>query len=403
MEEALNIQLPVEFDDSVIQYDFQAHQPYATSTFNSTDEIHITIQNQDQLFLPSKSLIHVQGRLTKSDGAAVTGISFVNNAICFLFSEIRYELGAEVVDRCKNVGITTIMKGYPSFTPNQTKGLENAGWKLDNQAITNTEGYFDVLIPLNIIIGFAEDYVRIVANLKQELILIRSNNDKNAILQIAESTNYKISINKLEWFMPHLILSDSYKLNLYKYIKNNPPIAMGFRSWDLYEYPMLPPTIKHVWSVKTTNPMEKPRYVILGFQTDRNKNKADASKFDHCQLTNVKLFLNSQEFPHGNMKLNVGENQFALLYEMFTQFQTSYYNRKNAKPLINKATFINEIPLVVIDCSKQNETIKFGPVDIRLEIETSIAFPANTTAYCLILHDKIIEYKPISGEVRKLV
>ena len=48
MEEALNIQAAVEFYNSVAQYDLQAHQPYATSSYSSTDEIHITVQNQDR-------------------------------------------------------------------------------------------------------------------------------------------------------------------------------------------------------------------------------------------------------------------------------------------------------------------------------------------------------------------
>ena len=72
----------------------------------------------------------------------------------------------------------------------------------------------------------------------------------------------------------------------------------------------------------------------------------------------VKLFLNSQEFPHGNMNINIANNQYALLYEMFALFQSSFYEKKNTKPIINKTNFINETPLVVIDWSKQNETTK---------------------------------------------
>ena len=89
MEEILNIKSPVQFDDAVVQYEWYTHQPYATSTFNNNDEIHIAIQHQDQCLVPSCSLIHVQGKLTKRNGTAVEAISFVNNGILFLFSEIR--------------------------------------------------------------------------------------------------------------------------------------------------------------------------------------------------------------------------------------------------------------------------------------------------------------------------
>ena len=109
MEEILNIKSPVQFDDAVVQYEWYTHQPYATSTFNNNDEIHITIQHQDQCLVPSCSLIYVQGKLTKINGT-VEAISFVNNGILFLFSEIRYEMNADLIDTCKNVGITTTMK-----------------------------------------------------------------------------------------------------------------------------------------------------------------------------------------------------------------------------------------------------------------------------------------------------
>ena len=60
------------------------------------------------------------------------------------------------------------------------------------------------------------------------------------------------------------------------------------------------------------------------------------------------------------------------------------------------------MPLIIIDCSKQNKSVKFGPVDFRLEFESSGNFSGNTTAFCLIIHDRIIEYKPISVERLKI-
>lgn len=165
---------------------------------------------------------------------------------------------------------------------------------------------------------------------------------------------------------------------------------------------MLPTTTKHVWPIKTSNQLEKPRYVILGFQTARkNASTKDASKFDHCNIRDVKLFLNSQSYPYGNLNLNISRNQYALIYEMYTNFQTSYYG-KDPEPLLTKQKFLEDAPLYIIDCSKQNESIKSGPVDIRIEFESSEQFPDQTAAYCLVLHDRIIEYNPLSNNVRKL-
>lgn len=220
------------------------------------------------------------------------------------------------------------------------------------------------------ILGFAEDYRKIVVNMRHELILTRSNSDFNAILQTGDK-EHKIKIEKLEWLMPHLVLADTRKIKLLKFIEKDTPITMGFRSWDLYEYPTLPTTSKHVWTVKTSNQLEKPRYVILGFQTGRNCQPGkDASHFDHCKITNVKLFLNSESYPHGNMNIDVDQNKYSILYEMFTNFQLSYYEKEYVESVLTRKEFLEKAPVIVLDCSRQNETIKYGPVDVRLEFES---------------------------------
>ena len=67
-------------------------------------------------------------------------------------------------------------------------------------------------------------------------------------------------------------------------------------------------------TVRTSNQLEKPRFVILAFQTNRRSvNAANASRFDHCKITNVKLLLNSQCYPYGNMNLDVNRHQYAML------------------------------------------------------------------------------------------
>ncbi|XP_043280368.1 uncharacterized protein [Venturia canescens] len=406
MEEALDVHSPVVFDESVTHYEIHAHQPYTSSGFANSDEIRISIQHQDLCVLPARSSLHICGRLSKADGNAVTATQLVNNAILHLFEEIRYEINAIEIDRSKNVGLSSLMKGYASFSPSQTAMLENSGWLdvAEAQQLNNAGGYFDVCIPLAMILGFAEDYRKIVINAKHELILTRSRHDMNAILQTAIENgtfeNYKIEITRIEWLMPYVMLADKRKIQLLSRIDKD--IVMSFRIWELFEYPALPSTTKHVWTVKTSNQLEKPRFVILAFQTNRKATRtANASRFDHCGITNVKLFLNSQCYPYGKLNLDVQRNQYAQLYEMYSNFQSAYYNEKDAEPLLTKGDFIAHAPIIVIDCSKQNDTLKLAPVDVRIELEADSNFPAGTTAYCLILHDRIVDYNPISGDVRK--
>ncbi|XP_044010161.1 uncharacterized protein LOC122853804 [Aphidius gifuensis] len=279
----------------------------------------------------------------------------------------------------------------------------------DEESLFDSSGYFDISIPLSLLLGFAEDYKKIIINAKHELILIRANSDVNACLQEqpAEGKSgekIQIKLQKVEWIVPYIKVSDKQKIQLLNYIAKDPSIAISFRTWELYEYLLLPATTKQNWSVKTSTQLEKPRYIILGFQTGRkNSVTNNSSVFDHCNLRDVKLFLNSQSYPYGNLNIDFAHNQFSLLYDMFAYFQASYYYTETPQPLFTRQKFLEEAPLIVIDCSKQNEFLKSGPVDIRLEFESTTQFPAQTSAYCLILHDRIVEYNPISGSVRKLV
>lgn len=131
-------------------------------------------------------------------------------------------------------------------------------------------------------------------------------------------------------------------------------------------------------------------------------NAIATTQIDHCNLRDVKVFLNSTYFPYENLNISFSENKIALLYEQYARFQQSYYGRR-PEPLLNLKEFIEKAPLFIIDCSRQNDNVKSGPVvNIRLELESNTEFPDLTAAYCLILNDCLIEYKPLSNIVRKL-
>lgn len=397
MNRILNINQGVQYDNSISKLEYHSYSPFLNS-FNNGDEIRISIQHQDLYLLISESFIYIEGRLLKDDGDVSATVLLGNNAMAYLFETIRYEMNGVEIDYSKNVGHTSLLKNYLSLTENDSKKLVNAGWS-PSKVIALKNGYFNFCIPLKMLLGFAEDYKKVILNSKHELILSRARTDNNAIISAADNVVFHIS--KLQWKVPHVTVSDTEKLALLRVIERNKPVVMTFRSWDLYEYPLLSTSTNHNWSVKTTSQLEKPRYVILALQTNRkNLRTADYSTFDHCNLTDVKLHLNSESFPYDDMNLAFNVNRFALLYDMYANFQQSYYGI-NPSPLLTPSDFGTNVPIVLIDCSHQNEAIKTGPVDIRLEFKTSEQIPAGTSAYCLLIHDRIIEYNPLTNEVRK--
>jgi len=125
----------------------------------------------------------------------------------------------------------------------------------------------------------------------------------------------------------------------------------------------------------------------------------DVSVFDNCNLTNVKLYLNS-EFYYND--LNFGKNRYAILFDMYARFRKAYYGYNCYEMLFTVITFLTSGPFMVID-SRQNESIKCATVDVQIEFDCKENVPTNTIAYCLILHDRVVEYCPLSNVVRKIM
>ena len=53
--------------------------------------------------------------------------------------------------------------------------------------------------------------------------------------------------------MPYFVLSDEKKIRIFKTVEKDEPVDMELRSWDLFEYPMLPTIKKHAWAVRTSS------------------------------------------------------------------------------------------------------------------------------------------------------
>ena len=149
-----------------------------------------------------------------------------------------------------------------------------------------------------------------------------------------ESTEPKITLLKIQWKMPHVVLNDINKLSLLRTLEGGRYLSMCFRSWDLYEFSLFQSTTKHSWAVKTSQ-LEKPRYVIFVLQTGkRNVPSQNGSQFDVCNLTNVKLFLNSDFYSYNDMNLDFEHKKVAILYDMYVKFQKTYYVYNNRDAIL---------------------------------------------------------------------
>ncbi|XP_029659023.1 uncharacterized protein LOC115232979 [Formica exsecta] len=264
MIDILNIGGESIFDDRIVKIETHTYNPYANTKLGYS-EIWIPIQHQNLYTLPCENFLYVEGKLRVRKVDEETRVVLENNCVAFMFDQLRYELDGVEIDSNRNVGITSTIKNYVSLTTEKGKILENAAWNMSHNAV---EAYFNFCVPLNILLGFCEDYKRVVINARHELILIRSRNNDSCIFGNV-STEANIELFKIQWRMPHVILSEVNKLYLLRSLERGRYLNISFCSWDLYEFPLLHNMTKHSWAVKAAFQLEKPRYVIFALQIGR--------------------------------------------------------------------------------------------------------------------------------------
>ena len=76
--------------------------------------------------------------------------------------------------------------------------------------LPNPKGSFSFKIPLKHFLGFCEDYKKVLYGMQQRLTLTRTNDD-NAIFRAVGVDTGKIHLDRIRWFMPHVIPWDEFR------------------------------------------------------------------------------------------------------------------------------------------------------------------------------------------------
>ena len=142
------------------------------------------------------------------------------------------------------------------------------------------KGTFSFRIPMKHIFGFCEDIDKILYGLKHSLTLARKT-DEDAIFRLAADGAGKVSLDKISWFMPHVIPSDSENFSIYKTIESKVklPVAYRTRQCDMLS---VPESTSFIWRLSVKTSPEKSRFIIVGFQTAKDGDQTkNPSTFDH--------------------------------------------------------------------------------------------------------------------------
>ena len=437
MADILQITEDIPVDDSIYDYEYKEYNPIAGAPLNR-GSIVITIESQDIYTHPAESFLIVEGKLVKNaDGSAYnedTLITLINNGIMYLFSDVRYHLASHEIEVLQNPGHATTILGMLKFPDDFSKsqGLNqcwikdtgegntvvdgnnpNDGFKLRRNYIINmpaSRGHFCFKIPLKHFLGFCEDYKKILYGMEQRLTLTRTGDD-NAIFRDGGVDAGKVDIQRIRWFMPHVIPSDAYRLQLDKIIEKKEKIPVGYRMLQCDNTSIT--GTEFTWRLGVKSSPDIPRFIIVGFQIGRNNNQEqNPARFDNCDIGNIYVTLNAKRYPDTDYDINFNENRFCRIYGDSSTFRKKFYNMDElvSNHNINPVDYRNLYPIFVFDVTKQSEKLKIAVSDIhvKMRFNTNPALdragnPQNVMAYAVIISDRLFHFVSDGSKITNIV
>ena len=449
MADILQITEDIPVDDSIYDYEYKEYNPIAGTDFNR-GSIVLTIEAQDIYTHPAESFLIIDGELIKRTpdpgpnppaGNVYYGdgdiISLINNGLMYLFSDVRYHLASHEIEVLQNPGYATTILGmlkYPDdftksqglnqlWAPDTANGtteirinneLYNKGFDDRHKYIIKTsepKGSFSIKIPLKHFLGFCEDYKKILYGMQQRLTLTHANNDDPIIRNAAVGIG-KLFIKNIRWFVPHVIPSDAYRLQLDKVIEKKEKIPVGYRMLQCDSTQVPANTSSFVWRLGVKSSPDIPRFIIVGFQTNRNNSQVrNPALFDNLNIRNIYVTLNAKRYPDTDYDDDFETNHYSRIYGDAALFRKKFFNMDEliSNPGINPINYKKLYPLYVFDVTKQSEKLKTSVSDIHIRTffnpgpGGAANPPDNTMAYAVIISDRLFHFVSDGSKITNIV
>ena len=289
---------------------------------------------------------------------------------------------------------------------NEANKVDNLGYKKRHNYIIQSpdpKGTFSFKIPLKYFLGFCEDYKKILYGMQQRLT---RTGDNDSIFRTNATGEGIVKIEKIRWFMPHVIPSDAYRLQLHKIIEKKEKIPVGYRMLQCDNTQVPATSTNFGWRLGVKSSPDIPRFIIVGFQTDKNNNQErNPAIFNNLLVRNIYVTLNAKRYPDTDYDNNFTTNQYSRIYGDATLFRKKFYNMDElvSNSGIEPMDYKNIFPLFLFDVSKQSEKLKTSVSDIHIKAFFGENPGANTMAYAVIISDRLFHFVSDGSKITNIV
>ena len=194
--------------------------------------------------------------------------------------------------------------------------------------------------------------------------------------------------------MPHVLPADKDQMELYKIIERKETLPVGYRMIKCINA-SVPQTKLFTWDVISTESAEVPRFIIVGFQTNKSNNqRQNPAVFNHVGFNNIYTKLNSKTYPEADYNISFPKHKISKPYGDAALFRSKFFNLDvllsnfNFTPLEFKDLY----PLFVFNVSKQSERLKYSVINIQIKAFFDNNVDAGTEVYAVIISDRLINF-----------
>ena len=183
-------------------------------------------------------------------------------------------------------------------------------------------------------------------------------------------------------------------MELYKIIERKETLPVGYRMIHCSNA-SVPQTTLLTWDPQGVASTEVPRFIIVGFQTNKSNNQIqNPAIFNNVGVKNIYVMLNSKKYPAVDYNISFPRQQL-VVYGDAALFRSKFFNMDElvSNPNITPADYKDLYPLFLFDVSKQSERLKYSNIDIQIKVYFDNNVNAATIAYAVIMSDRLIKFQ----------
>ena len=214
--------------------------------------------------------------------------------------------------------------------------------------------------------------------------------DSDAIYRDGGVNEGRITLSKISWFMPKVVPSPAYKNVLASVIEKKVSLDVACRAMQC-EQRAMPAATRDTWEVTTKTGTERPRWLLIGFQTGKAADQIqNPAIFDNIRLTNIYATINDKRYPDADMTSDFTTYQTGRVYRVMSQFKAEFFGvpGKESTSSITPIEFAELFPVHMIDLRRQPEKLKDVSLNIKIMTTFSAAVPAGTFGYAVLISDR---------------